>query len=73
MSLLSSGAALREEVSGLTHAWQRAGEAWRDEQHERMGHLYIEPLNQGSTAADNAIQTMSAVLERVRKECGWGH
>ncbi len=71
MSLLSSGAALREEVSTITHAWQRAGDSWRDEQHGRMGQLYIEPLNQANVAADNAVQIMSAVLEQMRRECGW--
>ncbi|MDP7029852.1 MAG: hypothetical protein QF733_06500 [Phycisphaerales bacterium] len=71
MSLLSNGAALREEVSLLTHVWQRAGDSWRDQQHARMGSLYIEPLNQAYVAADSAVQTMSTVLQQVRKECGW--
>jgi hypothetical protein len=71
MSLLSSSAALREEVNGLTEAWLRAGEQWSDSQHVRMGELYIDPLNKTFAAADDALQVMSQVLAKAQRDCGW--
>jgi hypothetical protein len=71
VSLLSSNAAIREEVNGLTQAWLRAGEQWSDAQHARMGEYYIDPLNKCYCAADDALQTMAQVLDKARRDCGW--
>jgi hypothetical protein len=71
VSLLSSNAALREEVNGLTHAWLRVGEQWSDAQHAKMGKHYIEPLNKCYYAVDDALQAMTQVLDKARLDCGW--
>jgi hypothetical protein len=71
VSLLSSNAALREEVNCLTQAWLRVGEQWTDAQHAKLGENYIDPLNKCYYAADEALQTMTKFLDNARRDCGW--
>jgi hypothetical protein len=71
VSLLSSNAALREEINGLTQAWLRAGEQWSDAQHAKMGAYYIEPLNKCYSAADQSLQVMTQILDKAQSDCGW--
>ena len=71
MSLLSSNAALREQINGLTQAWLRVGEQWSDAQHAKMGDYYIEPLNQCYSTADEALQVMTQILDKAQRDCGW--
>ncbi|MDP6601013.1 MAG: hypothetical protein QGH76_01810 [Phycisphaerales bacterium] len=70
MSLTPERARLREACVLLRTAWEISGHSWTDNQHTYLGEHFIRPLEQSLRTAENAIDTMNDILQRVRRDCG---
>ena len=70
MSLVSARAKIGTAHRQLLVDWERARESWDDAASRAFGRNHVEPLEHAVRSAIGAIEQMSEVLDRVRRECG---
>ena len=69
MSASDSRAKLVQAAKKLLWDWQRAREAWRDENCLQFDKKYIAPLEADIRAAVVAMERMAAMIERAQHDC----
>ena len=70
MSLPASRAKLKDAHRQLMVAWQRANETWDDPVSQALLRNHLEPLETTLRSALNAMDMMTEVVERCRRDCG---
>ncbi|MCH2135659.1 MAG: hypothetical protein MK101_03640 [Phycisphaerales bacterium] len=69
MSMPHRAKAMQETTKMLKVAWERAGEGWRDVQHERFGSRWLDPLERSVRNAASALDEVQVLLQRAERDC----
>lgn len=69
MNVTGAAANLNQATKELLLAWQEAGNYWRDQKRAEFEHHYLEQLPHDVSRAVVVIKELSAVLDRIRKDC----
>jgi hypothetical protein len=69
MSTADSRAKLVQAAKKLLSDWQRAKEAWRDQNCVQFEKRYVAPLESDIRAAVVAMERMAAMIEKAQHDC----
>jgi hypothetical protein len=69
MSMPHRAKAMQEAAKLLKLNWERAGERWRDVQHERFGTRWLEPLERSVRHAASSLDEVEILIQRAQRDC----
>ena len=69
MSMPHRAKAMQESAKMLKLTWERAGERWRDSQHERFGKRWLDPLERTVRHAASTLDEVQVLIQRAEHDC----
>jgi hypothetical protein len=69
VSTIESRAKLVQAAKKLMTDWQRAQEAWRDDNCQQFDKKYMAPLEADIRAAALALERMETMLDSAQRDC----
>ncbi len=69
MGVVQSRTRLQQNYKELMLRWEKANTHWNDKVSEDVKKTYLDPLSPKIVAAMDAMEKMSKILSKVKREC----
>ena len=69
MSMPHRAKSMQEAAKVLKIAWHRAGEHWKDTQHDRFGTECVDPLERAVRHAASTLDEVQVMLNKADRDC----